>query len=929
MHSTTTAAAATTRDSTAADGPDAFSTPREMENGHYKSGELLEAIEQYTLACAANPTSALLRFDLSAAQFETGQYAASLQSTRAGIELCGATAAAVNDDGDGGELLAKLWLHRARCELHLRNYRAAGEAAKQVSRIGRAPESTRRDAEELVNAVEVAIYYHSLLSEEEALRIVFEVPKYRPKLEEHRSTNVLEYYNLGHDVAQSQFDPSTDSAGATHSFFFSRVGDSRHLFATIVAISHHELSNESAFQQTRPSSSQVKYHFTVNDIKAHAAARNVLMLLLMHQLAIFGQDQQQAKTDTLALLYYIYLGVLMPARVHGHLQEFIQTTRTALTIRASLPSWLWISQRDCLKIIEILDSWVEPMFPVTHAQAQIAEAERVMPQGEKPKGCEREWTAYRRTGALFPPMAIRCHESELDAFLAGGPGVGGPGMAAWEAGLRAYVGREWKVNMTLVDREWCTEAGVWDVSFDPFSFVEMLYGKVDISLPQEPTQLYDYFEPLFMNTANSLNHFGGIFKVELNVGDCCGALEEIRYGSKVSRRDVERPMDFPRIYDTIHLSNLPDYTGGHLSPVLYALPVLKDAPHAHITSICQVNPPLWQSIEDYVAEYVCLPTLDRLQAATCLRLCPGQDERLHEFMPMSEYTCWQHSTSKTLSYKELLPRTVFTRWLLTLFFKFAVPPNSESRSMAKVYSPLNLSAWVRLLGRVVEIGYPPHWVSSLVEDILANRVMTTIRPPEITPIRIPELEKEHPPQKISTSPFIPELEVLLCTWARVSPFTIVSPAHIPPPEKIYEYSFTILAPQFRDEFVNCLMLKFYPERILEELYKTGHGKRKTCVREMLSSTGRRSPNKCAMREAAIAIGTWWWDKKTRRVTFRLKEGWIEGWQEEDKWVAALWRLDDWTMCSAPTSLGGGNLQKSTLPWGERTKIGCGEAMEMD
>lgn len=33
-----------------------------------------------------------------------------------------------------------------------------------------------------MNAVEVAIYYHSLLSEEEALRIVFEVPKYRPKL---------------------------------------------------------------------------------------------------------------------------------------------------------------------------------------------------------------------------------------------------------------------------------------------------------------------------------------------------------------------------------------------------------------------------------------------------------------------------------------------------------------------------------------------------------------------------------------------------------------------------------------------------------------------------------------------------------------------------------------------------------------------------
>lgn len=100
-------------------------------------------------------------------------------------------------------------------------------------------------------------------------------------------------------------------------------------------------------------------------------------------------------------------------------------------------------------------------------------------------------------------------------------------------------------------------AGVWDVSFDPFSFVGMLYGGVEISLPQEPTQLYDYFEPLLIRIADSLHHLGDIFKIEMNVGDCCGALEEIRYASKVFRRDVERPMDFPRTYDTIHLSNLP------------------------------------------------------------------------------------------------------------------------------------------------------------------------------------------------------------------------------------------------------------------------------------------------------------------------------------------------------------------------------------
>lgn len=80
-----------------------------------------------------------------------------------------------------------------------------------------------------------------------------------------------------------------------------------------------------------------------------------------------------------------------------------------------------------------------------------------MPPGDKPKGCEREFTAYRRTGALFPPKEIRGHEPKLMELLAGGPGVGGPGAAGWEKKVRAYVGKEWRINMTLVDREWCKQ----------------------------------------------------------------------------------------------------------------------------------------------------------------------------------------------------------------------------------------------------------------------------------------------------------------------------------------------------------------------------------------------------------------------------------------------------------------------------------------
>lgn len=293
-------------------------------------------------------------------------------------------------------------------------------------------------------------------------------------------------------------------------------------------------------------------------------------------------------------------------------------------------------------------------------------------------------------------------------------------------------------------------------------------------------------------------------------------------------------------------------------------------------------------------------------------------------MPMAEYINWQLSSSKIpLPYSELLPRKALTRWLLQVFFKLAVPPMRELRSMARVFAPLNLTAFIRLLVRVVEIGYPAHWVASVAEEILENRLTTTTRPPSASPYRINDIEKEWPAKQISTSPFIPEMEMLVSTWLRILPFGIISPSHIPPPEKIFEYKFTLSAPQFRDEFVNVLMLIFYPEGIFERLTKGGHGGAKTGIRDILTSQGTEHPDKKAMREKMMVYSTFGWDKSKNEVTFRMKEGWIESQRKEDRWVAGLWRTDDWTMCSAPTSLRGGNLMKGLVNWIDPT-IGMSE-----
>lgn len=102
-----------------------------------------------------------------------------------------------------------------------------------------------------------------------------------------------------------------------------------------------------------------------------------------------------------------------------------------------------------------------------------------------------------------------------------------------------------------------SRAGVWDVSFDPFSIAEKFYERVKIPQPENPTQIYDYFEPFFMHTAKAFGQLAKDIKIECNIDDCMAVLEEIRHAPKVLAKDVARPEEFPILYDRIHLSNIP------------------------------------------------------------------------------------------------------------------------------------------------------------------------------------------------------------------------------------------------------------------------------------------------------------------------------------------------------------------------------------
>lgn len=108
-----------------------------------------------------------------------------------------------------------------------------------------------------------------------------------------------------------------------------------------------------------------------------------------------------------------------------------------------------------------------------------------------------------------------------------------------------------------------------------------------------------------------------------------------------------------------------------------------------------------------------------------------------------------------------MPRPTVETWLHRLFFKLCIPKERQIVNMELIFSPLNLTAFVRLCIHLHSIGYPAHWIGGVLEDILSRHITTKAWPPRSDPLKIREVKNEMPPLKQSTAPFVAELSTLV------------------------------------------------------------------------------------------------------------------------------------------------------------------------
>lgn len=339
-----------------------------------------------------------------------------------------------------------------------------------------------------------------------------------------------------------------------------------------------------------------------------------------------------------------------------------------------------------------------------------------------------------------------------------------------------------------------------------------------------------------------------------------------------------------------------------MTALLSGMPVLKPRETSWLSSNCLRNSDKWKNIDDFNNEYLLVNdglTMQRLTLASLVEdqlVFKADPEALNPYI-MANYLNYQRDPTVTsVPFKELVPRAELERWLYAHFFKLALPVKRDLRAWSLIYAPLNLTMFFRILSHLHEMGYPAHWLSTVLHNIVSNTVTTTARPPRTSPLEIAEVKAKNPARKISTAPFVPELSTLATLWQHLLPFGIVSPA-LPPISSIHRYQIVFESVHKTAASTQTLMLLFLNISFMKE----GSGQ-PIPLRPFLvdDETGHQSADVVKWREKGlIAVTTLKWSPGEKRAEFWMRDELVQRWFGEKRWLAFLWRTDAWIPQSEP------------------------------
>jgi len=129
------------------------------------------------------------------------------------------------------------------------------------------------------------------------------------------------------------------------------------------------------------------------------------------------------------------------------------------------------------------------------------------------------------------------------------------------------------------------------------------------------------------------------------------------------------------------------------------------------------------------------------------------------------------------------------RWLHAHFLKLYLPFPRKQWEIDRVFAPLNITTFFRLINHVSEVGYPAHWLSGILSNLCEGEIVTTARAPRAPITDVDLVLHMYPSRNLCLKPFMAEFKTLLAIWRRLLPFGLhLSQETLPDLRTIREFS---------------------------------------------------------------------------------------------------------------------------------------------
>ncbi|ROW07056.1 hypothetical protein VPNG_06673 [Cytospora leucostoma] len=818
----------------------ASAAARERGNGFYKSGQFNEGLQG---GCFSAPLS-----NLSAVRFEMGLYTDAVRFAEQALQL-------LQSEPDDSPKKQKLYARITKSLLYSLEFGQAELAKTAIAQLddSYSAEGITTEALRTTIAEVQALWTSAPRKPDLREQVLNRLPRYKAHL-----LDTTEYYTVGHDIPRAIINETEVQALPTSqkdiTFLFCGSGDARHILMTLFDFFKMPLVTRTVRFEN--------IHFTILDLKPAALARTIIVFDILSRYSTIKYLKTEGHEDALKVASYVYTCQILPPFVFEKLQQHLES------------------------LTESLEEGEEDPFP-----------EAKMTKDRKD---------FDALGAIFADDEfIKRREPRLGelyaAYKSGGP--------AQLKDLEQYLDENWKINITLLDsdqeaaRNWNLEeisryhesgCKPWSITYD---------GDYPANLCQfDPVETADLFVPVdeeapsiekmamwFDLVTVGILTLHGKLTIEAVVGEMTDVMERIRYDALGHRFLAPRnkkdsdPRRFPKTFDRIHMSNIPDYIGGPLTVFLTARPLLREQEQANMRFNNLLNPPMFDSLETFQAEYLLMP--HEKQITDHFAVVREREPKPRSFME-EDYFIWGAVPEKQLTSTKRMRRQEFETWIYRHLLKVCLPYPRPLSSPTPVHAPLNLTILFRLLERMSEVGYPAHWLSGNLASICTGQIETSARAPSGIVVHQNDLAQAMPKKKMSVAPWRAEFTTLLSIWRRLLPFGVITPKDVLVPlSDVVEYQVTF--PIFREDQIRL------PHFTLV-FWNTQLGRPPVNIRSLIldDEEGTTSESAAKTRDQGVhVVTTFRFVTHTRTASFWLRRDVVDAMQA-GSWKVYIWRTDN-------------------------------------